>query len=233
MSLNKRAQDHHADLRPHAPPVGLRGQASTTVGRGRHHRPGDGRAPGLFGQPLRLAGRRLPALGGGVGGRHRRHVGGIGGMGWRCSPGTFLDSTGGNYQILFGICASAYLLALLVVHLLSPKLAPAKTGLIFLFRGAGRCRTVSAALKPILERHEATLFAVLNHLGGIEDRAVHRDVDARRGDLHAGAKAMPRLNAASLSAKRAGASAPTSATVLPAIAAKRPSPFRSSCRCRG
>jgi ACS family hexuronate transporter-like MFS transporter len=53
-------------------------------------------------------------------------VGALGGMGMALFTGYILDSTGGNYQILFGICASAYLLALLVVHLLSPKLAPAK-----------------------------------------------------------------------------------------------------------
>ena len=39
---------------------------------------------------------------------------------WLQDPGT------GSYEILFAICASAYLLALLVVHLLSPRLAPVK-----------------------------------------------------------------------------------------------------------
>ena len=33
--------------------------------------------------------------------------------------------TGGSYEVLFAICASSYLLALAVVHILSPRLAPA------------------------------------------------------------------------------------------------------------
>jgi MFS transporter, ACS family, hexuronate transporter len=53
-------------------------------------------------------------------------VGALGGMGMALFTGWLLDRTGGNYSILFAICASAYLVALLVVHLLSPRLAPAK-----------------------------------------------------------------------------------------------------------
>jgi ACS family hexuronate transporter-like MFS transporter len=52
-------------------------------------------------------------------------LGAIGGMGMALFTGYILDATN-NYQLLFAICASAYLVALLVVHLLSPKLAPAK-----------------------------------------------------------------------------------------------------------
>ena len=52
-------------------------------------------------------------------------VGALGGMGMALFTGWLLDRTGGNYSVLFAICASAYLVALLVVHLLSPKLAPA------------------------------------------------------------------------------------------------------------
>lgn len=52
-------------------------------------------------------------------------VGALGGMGMALFTGYILDSTG-SYEILFAICASAYLAALLVVHLLSPRLAPAK-----------------------------------------------------------------------------------------------------------
>lgn len=37
--------------------------------------------------------------------------------------GYILETTHNNYQILFAICASAYFVALLAVHLLSPKLA--------------------------------------------------------------------------------------------------------------
>jgi ACS family hexuronate transporter-like MFS transporter len=44
-------------------------------------------------------------------------------MGMALFTGYILDSTG-SYEILFAICASAYLAALLVIHLLSPRLAP-------------------------------------------------------------------------------------------------------------
>ncbi len=52
-------------------------------------------------------------------------VGALGGMGMALFTGYILDSTG-SYEILFAICASAYLLALAVVHMLSPKLGAAK-----------------------------------------------------------------------------------------------------------
>ena len=52
-------------------------------------------------------------------------VGALGGMGMALFTGYVLESTGGSYQVLFAICASAYLLALLVVHVLAPKLTPA------------------------------------------------------------------------------------------------------------
>ena len=52
-------------------------------------------------------------------------VGAFGGMGMALFAGYILDATH-SYEVLFAICASAYLLALAVVHLLSPKLAPAK-----------------------------------------------------------------------------------------------------------
>ncbi len=50
-------------------------------------------------------------------------IGAIGGMGMAKFTGYILDATGKNYSILFAICASAYFVALLVVHLLSPRLA--------------------------------------------------------------------------------------------------------------
>jgi ACS family hexuronate transporter-like MFS transporter len=50
-------------------------------------------------------------------------VGALGGMGMALFTGYILDTTG-SYDVLFGICASAYGLALLVVHLLSPRLEP-------------------------------------------------------------------------------------------------------------
>lgn len=49
-------------------------------------------------------------------------VGALGGMGMALFTGYILDKTGGSYEVLFAICASSYLLALAVVHLLSPKL---------------------------------------------------------------------------------------------------------------
>ncbi|QDK33717.1 MFS transporter [Sphingomonas sp. IC081] len=52
-------------------------------------------------------------------------VGALGGMGMALFAGYILDATH-SYQLLFAICASAYLLALAVVHLLSPKLAQAR-----------------------------------------------------------------------------------------------------------
>jgi len=52
-------------------------------------------------------------------------IGALGGMGMALFTGYVLDTTG-SYEVLFAICASAYFLALLAVHLLSPKLAPAR-----------------------------------------------------------------------------------------------------------
>ena len=50
-------------------------------------------------------------------------IGAIGGMGMALFTGYILDTTNNNYAILFAIAGSAYFVALLVVHLLSPKLA--------------------------------------------------------------------------------------------------------------
>jgi ACS family hexuronate transporter-like MFS transporter len=52
-------------------------------------------------------------------------VGALGGMGMALFTGYILDTTG-SYRPLFAICASAYAVALVVVHLLSPRLQPAK-----------------------------------------------------------------------------------------------------------
>jgi ACS family hexuronate transporter-like MFS transporter len=52
-------------------------------------------------------------------------VGALGGMGMALFTGYILDATH-SYQVLFGICASAYFLALLAVHLLSPRLSPVR-----------------------------------------------------------------------------------------------------------
>jgi ACS family hexuronate transporter-like MFS transporter len=50
-------------------------------------------------------------------------IGAVGGMGMALFTGYILDRTH-SYELLFAICASAYLIALLIVHLLSPRLAP-------------------------------------------------------------------------------------------------------------
>ncbi|MED5547287.1 MAG: MFS transporter [Pseudomonadota bacterium] len=54
-------------------------------------------------------------------------VGALGGMGMALFAGYILDATG-NYEVLFAICASAYLLALLAIHLLSPRLDAVRLG---------------------------------------------------------------------------------------------------------
>lgn len=51
-------------------------------------------------------------------------MGALGGMGMALFTGYILDATH-SYELLFAICASAYLVALAVVHILSPRLAPA------------------------------------------------------------------------------------------------------------
>ena len=54
-------------------------------------------------------------------------LGALGGMGMALFTGYILDATH-SYSLLFAICASAYIVALGVVHLLSPRLAPARIG---------------------------------------------------------------------------------------------------------
>lgn len=51
-------------------------------------------------------------------------MGGIGGMIMAKSTGLVLDATGGNYTVIFAVCTCVYFLAVLAIHLLSPKLAP-------------------------------------------------------------------------------------------------------------
>jgi ACS family hexuronate transporter-like MFS transporter len=54
-------------------------------------------------------------------------AGGIGGMIMAKSTGLVLDATGGNYTIIFAICTTVYFLAVLAIHLLSPKLGRVET----------------------------------------------------------------------------------------------------------
>ncbi|HWT43847.1 MAG TPA: MFS transporter, partial [Sphingopyxis sp.] len=51
-------------------------------------------------------------------------AGGVGGMIMAKSTGLVLDATGGNYTIIFAACTVVYFLAVLAIHLLSPRLAP-------------------------------------------------------------------------------------------------------------
>jgi ACS family hexuronate transporter-like MFS transporter len=51
-------------------------------------------------------------------------MGGVGGMIMAKSTGLVLDATGGNYTLIFAACTTVYFLAVLAVHLLSPRLAP-------------------------------------------------------------------------------------------------------------
>ncbi|MBL0914637.1 MAG: MFS transporter [Sphingopyxis sp.] len=51
-------------------------------------------------------------------------MGGVGGMIMAKSTGLVLDATGGNYTIIFAVCTTVYFLAVLAIHLLSPRLAP-------------------------------------------------------------------------------------------------------------
>jgi ACS family hexuronate transporter-like MFS transporter len=55
-------------------------------------------------------------------------VGAIGGMGMALFTGYILDATNNNYSVLFAIAASAYFVALLCVHLLSPRLERVEVG---------------------------------------------------------------------------------------------------------
>src|SRR3954451_3020919 len=51
-------------------------------------------------------------------------AGAMGGASMAVLTGYILERTGGNYMIVFGIAASAYLVALLIIHSLAPKLEP-------------------------------------------------------------------------------------------------------------
>jgi ACS family hexuronate transporter-like MFS transporter len=51
-------------------------------------------------------------------------MGGVGGMIMAKSTGLVLDATGGNYTVIFAACTTVYFLAVLAIHLLSPRLAP-------------------------------------------------------------------------------------------------------------
>src|SRR5262249_28070363 len=64
--------------------------------------------------------RRAVGSVGGIGGM----AGALGGATMAVAVGYILESTGQNYSIVFAIAGTLYLLALLVIHLLVPQLAP-------------------------------------------------------------------------------------------------------------
>ena len=53
-------------------------------------------------------------------------LGAVGGMVMAQATGAILTATGNDDSVIFAACASAYLVALLAIHLLSPKLEVAK-----------------------------------------------------------------------------------------------------------
>ncbi len=50
--------------------------------------------------------------------------GAIGGATMAVATGYILQSTGGNYRTVITIAGTAYLIALLIIHLLAPRLEP-------------------------------------------------------------------------------------------------------------
>jgi len=65
--------------------------------------------------------RRAVASVVGIGG----FAGAIGGMLFQRLTGRILDATHNNYSIIFVICGLAYVTALLILHLMVPRLTPA------------------------------------------------------------------------------------------------------------
>ena len=53
-------------------------------------------------------------------------AGAMGGMLFQRATGRILEATGNNYSIIFMICGLAYVSALLIIHLLVPRLQPAR-----------------------------------------------------------------------------------------------------------
>lgn len=51
-------------------------------------------------------------------------VGAVGGIFFSSAVGQILERTGGNYLPIFTVCGMAYLIALAIIHALSPKLEP-------------------------------------------------------------------------------------------------------------
>lgn len=52
-------------------------------------------------------------------------MGGVGGMIMAKSTGLVLDATAGDYSVIFAVCTTVYFIAVLAIHILSPRLARA------------------------------------------------------------------------------------------------------------
>ncbi len=117
-------------------------------------------------------------------------AGAIGGATMAVATGYILQSTGGNYRIVFTIAGTAYLLALLVIHLLAPKLEPVEdiesgtarsisigtivgfgfVGLVFGSFGGWLIGLISRVAGPNLFKHMmlgALAGAIIGVIGGI------------------------------------------------------------------
>ena len=92
------------------------------VGRGGDRQRRGGRAPMVVGEHLHAQQRHVPALGVGsvvgIGG----FFGAAGGVLFQRATGWVLQHNGSNYTPIFIVCGSAYVTALLIIHLLSPRL---------------------------------------------------------------------------------------------------------------
>lgn len=53
-------------------------------------------------------------------------MGGVGGMIMAKSTGLVLDATGGDYSVIFAVCTTVYFIAVLAIHILSPRLERAE-----------------------------------------------------------------------------------------------------------
>jgi ACS family hexuronate transporter-like MFS transporter len=55
-------------------------------------------------------------------------AGGIGGWAFQRVTGRILEANGNDYTPIFAVCGLAYVTAWVIIHVLAPRLAPAKAG---------------------------------------------------------------------------------------------------------
>src|SRR5580658_26632 len=122
------AQDRHADLRAVRNTGHCRSIHSSSLAGCGACGPGHRRAPGMVGQLVHSASDMFPkaAVGSviGIGGMS----GAIGGALLQLATGYIVKITN-SYVPLFVAACSAYLLALIIIHFITPRLAPAKIDL--------------------------------------------------------------------------------------------------------